>query len=84
MAQQQQKAAERSLREYGVSAEAERAATERATELEMEVVGLRADLEEEKAAYNKFKAVAEPPEQKFMEHGRYTSEVDLTALEVST
>ena len=82
MAQEQQKAAERSLREYGVSTEAERAAEERATELENEIKVLRRELEIEQAAREKFEAVAKPPKKKFSEHGHYSIEVDLLGLEI--
>ena len=82
VAQQQQARAEQSLREYGVSAEAERAANEHADQLEKELTATQAALKEQTEIAAKYKAVAEPPVEKFFKSGHYTSEVDLTSLEV--
>lgn len=43
---------------------------------------LQGSLKEQTALAAKYKAIAEPPKEKFFKSGHYTAEVDLTALEV--
>lgn len=81
MAYRERDKARQALREYGVSAEAERAAAERAAAAEKRAAELEAKLEEAMALAEKFKAIAEPPRSKFYHNG-FTPEVELCCLEV--
>ena len=54
---------------------------ERVPELEVELLKVRAQLAAAEAARDKYRAIAEPPAEKFVSKGHYTAEVDLTALQ---
>ena len=51
-------------------------------QLEKQIAELQAELKQQSELTAKFQAIAEPPKEKFFKSGHYTSEVDLTALEV--
>ena len=82
MAREQAESAQRALGQYFVAAEAQRVNTSELEALEAELGTVRAQLAAAEAARDKYKAIAEPPKEKFFAKGHYTSEVDLTALEV--
>ena len=84
VAQEQAAAARAALGEYGISAEAERAATERADQLEKQVAKLQVQLKAATEEAAKFKAIAEPEatyfKQKTKSHA-FTAAVDLAIIE---
>ena len=55
---------------------------EQKVELELQVQSLRQQLKGQKAETAKFKSIVEPPKSKFFSGGHYTTQVDLTALEM--
>ena len=66
-----------------ISGDIERAAADtRESDLQAELEVAKAQLQEQTELAAKYKAVAEPPKEKFFAHGHYTADVDLTALEL--
>eukprot|EP00966_Prymnesium_polylepis_P069947 1626072-Prymnesium_polylepis.1 len=55
---------------------------EQKADLERQVASLRQQLKAQQEETSRYRAIAEPPKSKFFSGGHYTSEVDLTALEM--
>ena len=82
VAREQAESAQRALGQYFVAAEAQRVNTSELEALEAELGTVRAQLAAAEAARDKYRAIAEPPPEKFFTKGHYTADVDLTALQV--
>lgn len=68
--------------DFMIDDEAQRQQAERADMLDKVVAGLEQSLKEQRELVLKYKSLAEPPTSKFFANRHYTSEVDITSLQL--
>ena len=84
VAQEQAAAIKLAFNDYCMKDHAQQLAAARADSLERELERMRAQLAAEVHLRERFEAVAQPPKEKFFAHGQFTTDVNLTALQVCT
>ena len=82
VAQEKAAACQRALSEFCVRDHAQALAAKRGDALERQLAEVRVQLAAEVEMRRKFEAIAQPPKEKFFNHGHFTTDVDLVALEV--